>query len=95
MLNLGGVYDAGAVARDGSILNASLHAQMISKKDVLKAVEVVAQTQSHLTVQTHAVHGQETITTSNVESPQQLVVFPFDTSMNQMGDLPIVRTLKW
>ena len=95
VLNLGGVYDAGAVARDGSILNASLHAQMISKKDVLKAVEVIAQNQSYLTVQTHAVHGQETATKSDLESPQQLVVFPFDSSMNQMGDLPIVRTLKW
>ena len=93
ILNLGGVYDAGAVARDGSILNASLHDQMISKKDVLKAVEIIAQQQSFLTVQTHAVHGQEAAT--ETEPPQQLVVFPFDSSMKQMGDLPIVRTLKW
>ena len=93
VINLGGVYDAGAVARDGDILNSSLRDQMISKKDVLKALEVIAQRQAHLTVQSHIAHGQEDIHAA--EAPYQLVVFPFDTSIKQFDSLPITRSLQW
>ena len=47
-LILGGVYDAGAVARNASILNESLRSQMVSKSDVLLALEKVVRQQSWL-----------------------------------------------
>ena len=90
VLNLGGVYDAGAVARDGSILNASLREQMISKNDVLRALHVVAQRQSYL-VDTPLQARAEDVS----ETPYQIIVFPFETGLKQLGDHPIFDSMKW
>ena len=90
ILNLGGVYDAGAVARDGSILNASLREQMISKNDVLRALHVVAQRQSYLVDTPHPNAKDNT-----AEMPYQIIVFPFETALQQLGDPPIFDSMKW
>ena len=90
VLNLGGVYDAGAVARDGSILNASLREQMISKNDVLRALHVVAQRQSYLVDTPLQARAEDA-----AETPYQIIVFPFETGLKQLGDHPIFDSMKW
>ena len=98
ILNLGGVYDAGAVSRDGSILNASLRDQMISKNDVLHALQVVAERQAYLIEPTLHVARRTSETgeeKEEVETPHQIVVFPFDTGLKSLGDHPVFDSMKW
>ena len=98
ILNLGGVYDAGAVSRDGSILNASLRDQMISKNDVLHALQVVAERQAYLIEPTLHVARRTSETgeeKEEVETPHQIVVFPLDTGLKSLGDHPVFDSMKW
>lgn len=92
VLNLAGVYDVGAVSRDASILNSSLRNQMISKQDILHALQLIAERQPHLLssrpLQGHQQHTNETV-------PRQLIIFPFESGLTIGGDLPIFDTLKW
>ena len=86
VLNLAGVYDAGAVARDSSILNASLKNQMISKVDVLHCLQQLMEHQSYLT---------SSLPGNRQELPRQLILFPFEENPYLLHELPILQTLEW
>lgn len=105
-LILGGVYDAGAVARNTTILNESLRSQMVSKADVLLALEKVVRQQSWLHENASVTNEQmgvhelspkqgETENTSlhNDLTPREVIIFPFDKGT--LTDVPVLRMLRW
>lgn len=87
VLNLAGVYDAGAVARDSSILNASLKNQMISKMDILHCLQQLMEHQPSL-LSSLPYQEQE-------ELPRQLILFPFEENPSLLHEIPILQTLEW